>query len=209
MEDLSSGLGVTKPELTQGNGPSRGDLAPNWANSQISLMGRCPARHDPGPPSLPEMPSSEMRNRVVGGYVIVLVPEQGPVDSAESSTAWRPQDAGKGQRQQVTRTLTCCFSLCSYGVRTATKDNSTLSALHGHSFLAVFCTPALAPYSSPSTPCPRHLPPCTSSHKTLAPGSSSSLDTRDHVRTVHEGPAAHTPSSSRDTRPTEVDCELG
>lgn len=70
MEDLSSGLGVTKQDLVQGKGPSRGDPVPSWANS---LMGGCPAQHDPGPFSrtLPEMSTSEMRNSAVGVYIIV------------------------------------------------------------------------------------------------------------------------------------------
>lgn len=70
MEDLSSGLGVTKQDLVQGKGPSRGDPVPSWANS---LMGGCPAQHDPGPFSrtLPEMSTSEMRKSAVGVYIIV------------------------------------------------------------------------------------------------------------------------------------------
>ena len=135
-----------------------------------------------------------------GPWRLILESKQEAVEGEGPSTALRPQDAGRGQGQ-VTLALTCCFPPCSRPVSSADADASTQTALQGHSFPP--CPSPLLPlHTLPlavSDPAPHSMRLC------LSIILDTTIISERHRSAVHLLPKL--PSTSRDTRPRDMDHE--
>lgn len=154
-------------------------------------------------PTSLECPFHRWRNRVGGLWGVIQIhdghyldPSRGQGRVGSPQRLCRSRMLGRGRDNKcVTPTSTCCFFLQS-PCEAAEAVFNILPAPHSYSFLAPF-----GPQPLP------HLPPCTSSHETLVPGSSSPLETKNQVGTADNNaarPCCATPSVNRGMRSQEV-----